>query len=207
MNFISWNKAYCLYPYATLEKSRSLISRVDLISYPRFLKALGKYSRRGFSMIQRISPDEDVRCAFRPGPRFVCDRNTWIMSLDTNGVQTDPHTHPSPDFDQHLLNGWEMRVIEDPNDVDVDDEDVDDEDVDDEDVDELGFYLVEMHLSVVRSSIKRCVLTSPASFLGQHMFLFRDALEEEFLEHANLSAAEPNQKDGKTSPAPGFQRL
>ncbi len=98
MNVISYNAAYCLFPRATLEECRSLISRISQERPIRRAEGLIKYSARGFSMLQFLDSDE-LRTpkwsrSFTFGPRWVGDPYTWIIPLDMEGVLPPPPPNP-----------------------------------------------------------------------------------------------------------------
>lgn len=58
MNVISYEKAYCLFPRATLEKRLSLLSSSCRGRSKRRSTGLEKYARRGFRMLSTLPPDE-----------------------------------------------------------------------------------------------------------------------------------------------------
>ncbi|EIW61531.1 uncharacterized protein TRAVEDRAFT_27113 [Trametes versicolor FP-101664 SS1] len=58
MNVISYEKAYCLFPRATLEKRLSLLSSSCRGRSKRRSAGLEKYARRGFRMLATLPPDE-----------------------------------------------------------------------------------------------------------------------------------------------------
>lgn len=85
MNIITYEKAYCLFPYATLEERRALIVATD---GPGQGPAMEKYRERGWEMLLSLSSRErnsrDPSIPF--GFRFLGDRHTWTLPLDLNGV-------------------------------------------------------------------------------------------------------------------------
>ena len=86
MNVISYEKAYCLFPYATLEERRALIVPSD---GPGQEPAIEKYKERGWKMLLSLSSRERNASnpSFALGPRFMGDRHTWTIPLDLTGVQ------------------------------------------------------------------------------------------------------------------------
>lgn len=98
MNVISYNAAYCLFPRATLEERRSLISRTSQERPIRRAEGLIKYSARGFSMLQFLDNDElrtpKRSSSFTFGPRWLDDPYTWVIPLDMEGVRPPPSPNP-----------------------------------------------------------------------------------------------------------------
>ncbi|KDQ51108.1 hypothetical protein JAAARDRAFT_211257 [Jaapia argillacea MUCL 33604] len=91
MNVIAYDAAYSFYPVSTFEERRALTSGIIA---RRQAIALGKYSTRGWRIQASLNPFEQ-----RDGPppfylntvRWVGDRQTWTMALDTTGIEL-----PSP---------------------------------------------------------------------------------------------------------------
>ena len=87
VNVISWNKAYSIYPMATLGEHRAYIQR-SLQGQPILCSFLPKYEQRGWTLFHDEPPD--VRL---PQPsqsirqtRAVNDRFTLIIPLRTDGI-------------------------------------------------------------------------------------------------------------------------
>lgn len=99
MNVISFNKAYCLFPRATLEERRSLLSWSSQGRSNRRQEGLDKYSARGFAMLNYLEEDEFITShrgrSFPFGPRWLGDIDTWVINLDVQGVQFPPSPDPS----------------------------------------------------------------------------------------------------------------
>ena len=74
MNFITYERAYCLYPVETLELSTSLLL-VDENSYVEDL--IVKYGKRGFTFY-RVAYDDQFR---HKDARWVEDRHTFFLLL------------------------------------------------------------------------------------------------------------------------------
>ncbi|EJD49284.1 hypothetical protein AURDEDRAFT_161781 [Auricularia subglabra TFB-10046 SS5] len=116
MNFITWNKAYCMYPFDSLIRSRGLILREN---NDRTRLALDKYRRRGFKLVPWWEGDWDwLSAAFRARHRWVGDAHCWTVALDTTGITTQrvPWSNeqvdaavPSPYI--YELNGFDMRIV------------------------------------------------------------------------------------------------
>ncbi|PPQ66092.1 hypothetical protein CVT24_000206 [Panaeolus cyanescens] len=79
MNFITYDKAYSLYPQATFEERRSLLTRDS-----RLGDSFTKYQGRGWTMIPRITSwaeREDPNAAFGASRRFVGDEKCWVLPI------------------------------------------------------------------------------------------------------------------------------
>ncbi|RPD63614.1 hypothetical protein L227DRAFT_496572 [Lentinus tigrinus ALCF2SS1-6] len=88
MNVIAFDKAYCLFPRATLEARCSLLSSSSKGVYRNRGQALAKYIQRGFNMTFSLPPgDQFSRVPMFPlGWRWLDDDNTWVIRLDTVGI-------------------------------------------------------------------------------------------------------------------------
>ncbi len=87
MNFITYEKAYSLYPGATFAARKSLvtsvISRPSRSHHLATERALGKYKARGWEVYRRITKEmitEDT-ANFSTGLRRVGDSKCWTMSI------------------------------------------------------------------------------------------------------------------------------
>lgn len=88
MNIITFRAAYCLFPQATLEERRSLLSSSNTGIYRNRGQALAKYMQRGFEIVFHI-PTESFTCnrpSFPLGWRWIDDENSWVIPLDTSDV-------------------------------------------------------------------------------------------------------------------------
>ncbi len=98
MNVISYDSAYCLFPRATLEERRSLLSWSSQGRSKRRAEGLIKYSARGFRMLHFLDPDDlkmpKPNRAFTFGPRWLGDPYTWVIPLDMEGVLPPPPPNP-----------------------------------------------------------------------------------------------------------------
>ncbi|RPD52517.1 hypothetical protein L227DRAFT_514713 [Lentinus tigrinus ALCF2SS1-6] len=113
MNVIAFDKAYCLFPRATLEARRSLISSSSKGIYRSRGKALSKYIQRGFNVAFSLPPgDQFSRMPLFPlGWRWLDDEHTWVILLDTTGVgrPTTPNTLSSPlNHDPSVICNWQV---------------------------------------------------------------------------------------------------
>lgn len=91
MNFITYNTAVSLYPVATFERRESLVIE------PRSIPAFNKYISRGWTLVDSplsLSVPLHEGGAGESDPflfnksRWVTGRNSWVMHLDTEGVQS-----------------------------------------------------------------------------------------------------------------------
>ncbi|KAI0366117.1 hypothetical protein BV20DRAFT_911460, partial [Pilatotrama ljubarskyi] len=86
MNVICYDKAYCLFPRATLEEQRSLLSYSTQGRATRRVEGIWKYTSRGFTMITHLADDEVLSpihptASFMFGPRMLGDRAMWTITL------------------------------------------------------------------------------------------------------------------------------
>jgi hypothetical protein len=112
MNFIAFDAAYSLYPRATFEECRALsFASLD----DRDIQALGKYARRGWSIIANIWPHELDSPRFASfcitKERWVKDPLSWVVPLDMTGVEPRPPLLPMSerfDWDPAVHNSWSI---------------------------------------------------------------------------------------------------
>lgn len=83
MNLITHEKAYCLFPQATLEERRSLTYLHPVSAIEPDQIAYDKYSERGWDLVNGITRDEfdDPYSSFARGTRFVSDRKCWTLPI------------------------------------------------------------------------------------------------------------------------------
>jgi hypothetical protein len=137
-------------------------------------------------MIADLYAHEDPRCAFRLGTRFVGDGHTFIIPLDTNGVDMPVSAcEQSPVFDPYLLNGWEVKKTRGASFMH----------------DDTKF---EMDTRIIWSSILRYTYTSPNAFTQYARLFF---VGQGKMEHAKLSQSEVLMFAGKIKPKPNFWKL
>lgn len=89
MNVISYEKAYCLYPRATVHEHRTLVCGLN--PSPNRPEALRKYLLRGFKIVRRINPntcDDIIDRSFPVGPRYIGDSQCWTLTLNMEGVDS-----------------------------------------------------------------------------------------------------------------------
>ncbi|KAI0703516.1 hypothetical protein C8T65DRAFT_578754, partial [Cerioporus squamosus] len=113
MNVISFEKAYCLFPRATLEERLSLLSSSSAGFSKRRRQSVAKYAIRGFTIIERI-PFTDLRSPrlFPLGWRWIDDSSSWVIPLDTTDVAppASSNKRSSPLLhDPVVVCNWEVR--------------------------------------------------------------------------------------------------
>ena len=116
MNVISFENAYCLFPQATLESRISLLSSSCIGRSVRRRYSVAKYVARGFTVMERIPP-YDLRqpYLFPLGWRWIDDRTSWVIPLDTEGVILPPVFNsrtPRLLHDPVVVCNWEMRFTQ-----------------------------------------------------------------------------------------------
>ena len=121
MNVITYETAYCLFPLATVESHRSLLSWSSQGRSTRRKDGLIKYTKRGFSMEHYLQSSEIIppipKMPFILGPRWLGDPDTWVIKLNTNRISHPPRENPfSPGIihDPVTLSSFSMRY--DPED-------------------------------------------------------------------------------------------
>ncbi|THG97736.1 hypothetical protein EW026_g4321 [Hermanssonia centrifuga] len=101
MNVIAWDHAYSLYPQATFEDRLSLyLQPLRDRDYP----AIQKYTRRGWSVTQDVPayhpltgiplPSPHTRL-FPLTPRWIADKHSWVLPLNTAGLTPPPSLSPT----------------------------------------------------------------------------------------------------------------
>ncbi|TCD68649.1 hypothetical protein EIP91_010304 [Steccherinum ochraceum] len=112
MNVISYEKAYSLYPRASIHGHRSLVT----CAYPSRGQpaALEKYADRGFSIETTIGVDDPD---FPVGKRYFGDGHCWSLSLDMSGVEVNWAVNDvsSPlTQDPVAATSWSLKINSDP---------------------------------------------------------------------------------------------
>lgn len=83
VNFISWNKAYAIFPVPTyFEQKGYLLRPLD----EHLGQHLAKYSKRSYKFQDVVWEGEDPVPALQ-GLRRISDRHSWIIPFDTAGVE------------------------------------------------------------------------------------------------------------------------
>lgn len=96
MNVISYDRAYSLYPYATLERRTGLTLPSP---HPGATSLIAQYTARGWSFITDAQTLHDPKTctsswsttkhlprSFGSRPRWIADRHSWIVHLPLDGV-------------------------------------------------------------------------------------------------------------------------
>jgi hypothetical protein len=85
MNFIAWDKAYCLFPAATF-LTRNCLTFGDVRKDPKLPAIYAKYWARGFkiSAVPVIAPTYPKVFVF--GYRWINDKHSWVINLHTEEV-------------------------------------------------------------------------------------------------------------------------
>ncbi|KAI0349679.1 hypothetical protein OH77DRAFT_1490395 [Trametes cingulata] len=98
MNVISFERAYCIFPLATLERRVSLLAYSSQGRSTRRVEGLDKYTARGFHMLAYLPLADLVLphklAPFTFGPRWLGDRDTWVIKLDTTHIPPTPPPNP-----------------------------------------------------------------------------------------------------------------
>lgn len=108
LNYITWNKAVSLYPCATFERRRSLILTENL----SFAVAQAKYLARGFTFQDTLTPDEAKSPGpFQAGPRYVGDKRTWILNLETESIPSTSVPASRRVYDPETIHSWDLTNL------------------------------------------------------------------------------------------------
>lgn len=95
---ISWDRAYSLYPRATLEDHTGLYLRPDTHEDHK-KEIIAKYEKRGWTFCMSRGDLEKHDRAFTNAIRWIGDSESWIIKLDLDGVTPPP---PVNDFSRPL---------------------------------------------------------------------------------------------------------
>jgi hypothetical protein len=108
LNYITWNKAVSLYPYATFEQRRSLILSENL-SFPL---VQAKYLARGFTFQNTLTPDEARSPGpFQAGPRYAGDKRTWILQLETESFFSASAPVSLRVYSPEIIHSWDLTNL------------------------------------------------------------------------------------------------
>ena len=111
LNYITWNKAVSLYPFATFEERRSLI----LSENRSFGLAQDKYLARGFTFQSVLTPNEARSPGpFKTGPRYVGDEKTWILDLETESIPFGSISTSRREYDPEMIHSWDLTDTQYP---------------------------------------------------------------------------------------------
>ncbi|KAI0758171.1 hypothetical protein C8Q74DRAFT_1373203 [Fomes fomentarius] len=128
MNVISYEKAYCLFPQATLEEHRTLLSSSCRGKGKHRMDGLLKYHQRGWEVLYtlplaEVIPDPasplyptfmrvSTKPSFRMGWRWIDDGSSWVLPLSQTGVSPPPAANastPPLTHDPVAVCNWEVR--------------------------------------------------------------------------------------------------
>ncbi|KAK6503746.1 hypothetical protein TWF481_008750 [Arthrobotrys musiformis] len=103
-NIFTWNRAYSFFPYHTFGKKQAYYTQILKGSAQ---KGVEKYQERGFEFKHYGSFHKCVKnCPFRPHRR-VGDKYSWVLDLDTYGVDDSEVSVPQ---DVLETNTWGMKM-------------------------------------------------------------------------------------------------
>lgn len=107
MNAITHTAAFSLFPRGTFEAQRNAVCTVTP-ELPRQWDALDKYARRGWKNERYIDVSEDSNsCSpFKFCKRWVGDKHTWTLPLDSKFANSKPDSCEAVKLDPFLLNGF-----------------------------------------------------------------------------------------------------
>ena len=82
MNIITHDKAYCLFPRATLDERRAMshLSPVDWNDRSQSL-VYDKYTARGYDLLHIMPDDLKPGGSFADGRRSVGDKKSWVLPI------------------------------------------------------------------------------------------------------------------------------
>ena len=107
MNFITWNKAYSLFPWTTFVLRIGVVTKTITAAEARCLE---KYSERGWRHVPHVLEvdDDPLKNPVR-SERCVTDTFSWVVPLDTSGVA-------KPDIPDHVieLSSWQCWTSNGP---------------------------------------------------------------------------------------------
>ncbi|KAF3927780.1 hypothetical protein ABW20_dc0100377 [Dactylellina cionopaga] len=107
-NFVTWNKAYSLFPYHTFGDKRAFFTQP---ATPNLAPAIVKYKKRGFELCHYGKFHKCVKnCCLRPHRR-IGDKFSWVMDLDTEGVdalevKVPPSVMETNSWGMHMHRSW-----------------------------------------------------------------------------------------------------
>ncbi|OTB03767.1 hypothetical protein M426DRAFT_12269 [Hypoxylon sp. CI-4A] len=116
VNFITWNKAYSIFPRATfLDYETAPLKSVNT----HYGRLHSKYSKRGWRM--RTEPIYNVALQFCPAygkhdTRRIGGKDTWIIRLDTTSVGASPRPDFVIEYSQFNLRSPDGEMLATPED-------------------------------------------------------------------------------------------
>jgi hypothetical protein len=114
MNFITYEGAYSLYPWATFEARQNLALTDDLYTGG---SCQAKYAEQGWCTVSSMLPHIPAlpKDFFVDVPRFLNDGSTWRVPLDRRGVQPPPPLSDASVIcteDPSAFNSWVLSKTE-----------------------------------------------------------------------------------------------
>ncbi|KAJ8461943.1 hypothetical protein ONZ51_g11218 [Trametes cubensis] len=116
LNVISYEKAYCIFPRATLHENCALRNRAPEGVYIYSKREVEKYESRGITMMDEVDPAEQTRSdsssTFALGWRWIDDGASWVIKLDTQRITTLPTTNEVSTplrYDPVTISGFSLR--------------------------------------------------------------------------------------------------
>ncbi|KII94493.1 hypothetical protein PLICRDRAFT_120574 [Plicaturopsis crispa FD-325 SS-3] len=110
MNLISFANAYSLYPKATFEERRSLITPTAASSHMQ-TEGRDKYVSRGWKMTTLSRQErDDPRSSFGLGDRWLGDRLTWTLPLGAECPAIRSSEGSQLNTDNLALHNWCLRL-------------------------------------------------------------------------------------------------
>ncbi|KAI0349674.1 hypothetical protein OH77DRAFT_1414569, partial [Trametes cingulata] len=98
MNVITFERAYCIFPLATVEQHVSLPAYSSQGRSPRRAEVLNRDAEKGFDTLCLLSSTELLATGalspFKLGPRWLGDMDTWVVPLVTEGISPPPPPNP-----------------------------------------------------------------------------------------------------------------
>ncbi|KAI0649613.1 hypothetical protein C8Q79DRAFT_1005980 [Trametes meyenii] len=90
INVISYEKAYCLFPRATLHKRRSLLTSCLRGGYIGSARDIAAIHGRGYEMVDGLNSEEicatTTTSTFVLGWRWIDDCASWVINFDTTDI-------------------------------------------------------------------------------------------------------------------------
>ncbi|RPD65566.1 hypothetical protein L227DRAFT_493697 [Lentinus tigrinus ALCF2SS1-6] len=115
MNVISFNKAYCLFPRATLEMGQTLVTSSPSGLPRRYRQGTEQHLSSGHTLLHHIPHDElhvISPAAYPLGWRWVHDGCSWVLPLSIDGVESRARrtTLAHPLFEDPVtICNWQVR--------------------------------------------------------------------------------------------------
>lgn len=119
INAISYEKAYCLFPCATLHQRRSLLTNSTEAPYMGTSQDVIELEERGFEMMEYLDCQDLVLSRTSSpilfGWRWIDDSASWVISFSTEGIRPPASWSASPSaqpYDPVSICGFSLRYTE-----------------------------------------------------------------------------------------------